>query len=113
FRRGGGVDVAVPAERGGHRFVAGERGHHAEFDLRVVAGKEGESLARDDGLADLASEGGADRDVLEVRIGGGQAAGGGDELVELGVDAAGGRDDVTRQRVEVGALEFGGFAVFQ
>ena len=38
---------------------------------------------------------------------------GGDELVELGVDAAGFFHDVAGQGIEVGALELGGLAVFE
>ena len=102
---------ACVAEGLDHGGVVGDGGHDAELDLGVVAGEEGElPFPRDEGLADLAAGFGADGNVLEVGIGRGEAAGGGDELVEMGVDAAGFRNDVVRQRVEVGGLEFGGFA---
>ena len=55
--------------------------------------------------ADLAAELGADRDVLEVRVGARQAAGGRGRLVEGRVQAAGLVGDQLGQRVEVGRLE--------
>jgi len=65
----------------------------------------------DEGCADFFSEVGADGDVLEVGFGGGEAAGGGDELVKVGVDASTVRLDVVGEGVDVGGLEFGGLAV--
>ena len=55
---------------------------------RTPVGPQGLLLRRP---ADLAAQLGTDRDVLEVGIGGGEAAGFGDGLVEVGVDAAGAR----------------------
>ena len=52
-----------------------------------------------------ASELGSNRNVLQVRIGAAQPAGGGDRLVEAGVHAAGDRMHELRQRVDVGALQ--------
>ena len=49
--------------------------------------------------------GGADRDVLQVRVGGREPAGGGHRLVEGGVDAPGLGVHELRQRVDVGRLE--------
>ena len=69
--------------------------------------------ARGIGAADLAAGGGAHGDVLQVRIGGGEAAGGGDKLMEMGVDAAGGGLDVLRQGIDVGGLQLGDLAVFE
>src|SRR5690606_32481674 len=71
----GGVNVAVFAEGLDHRDVIRQRGHDAELDLRVVAGKQCESFAWDERLADLAAERGTDRDVLEVRVGGRESTG--------------------------------------
>lgn len=112
FGGGGGVDVGILLEGGDHGFVAGEGCHDAEFDLGVVAGEEGEVLGifRDEGAADAAADFGADGDVLEVGVGGGEAPGGDDPLVEVGVDALGGGLDVGGECVDVGGFEFGGFA---
>ena len=87
-------------------------GHEAELDLRVVGGHEQVAGRGDEGGANLAAERGADGDVLQVGVGGGEAAGGGADLVEGGVDAAFGVDQL-RQRVEVGGAELGELAVFE
>ncbi len=87
-------------------------GHEAQLDLRVVGGHEQVAGRGDEGGADLAAERGADGDVLQVGVGGREAAGGGADLVEGGVHAAFGVDQV-RQRVEVGGAELGELAVFE
>ena len=61
-------------------------------------------------LADLAALLGADRDVLQVGIGGGEPAGGGGGQREGGVHPAGLRIDVAGQRIGVGALQLGELA---
>ena len=55
--------------------------------------------------ADRLAARGADRDVLQVRVGGAQPAGGGAGLVEAGVDPPGGGVDAGRQHVDVGGPE--------
>ena len=79
-------------------------GHQAELDLRVVGRHEEVAGGRDEGGADVAADGSADGNVLEVGVGGGEAAGGGADLVEGGVDAAFGVGELG-ERVEVGAFE--------
>src|SRR5258708_24946523 len=59
----------------------------------------------DERAPDLAPELGPDRDVLEIGIAAAQPPGGGDRLVEAGVDAPGVRIDELRQGVDVPALE--------
>ena len=99
FVHGGGVDAEDLARGEGVDVLAGPVGveqqrvlrevrHQAELDLRVVGGHEHVAGRGDEGGADLAAEGGADGDVLQVGVGGGEAAGGGADLVEGGVDAA-------------------------
>src|SRR5690606_39301840 len=85
--------------------VRGQLGPDAQLDLRIDGGQQPEAGRRDEGLADAPSLGGADRDVLQVRVAGGQTPGGGDRLVITGVDAPGARVDLLRQAVGVGALE--------
>ena len=63
--------------------------------------------------ANLAAEFRAHGNVLQIRIGRTQAAGGGAGLAEAGVQAAGGGVDQPGQRVHVGGLELGDFAVFE
>ena len=79
--------------------------------MRIVARKQEEfrSIARDESLADFAARFGADGDVLQVRVRRREAASGGDELVEMGVNAPRLRDDVGRQRVEISGLQLARF----
>ncbi|MCY1350547.1 hypothetical protein D9M69_367830 [compost metagenome] len=86
-------------------------GHDAQLDLRVVGRQQLVAPGRDEGLADAPALGGADRDVLQVRVGGRQAPGGRHRLVIGGVDAPGTRVDLLRQAVGVGALELAQGAV--
>ena len=71
-------------------LVAGEVGHDPHLDLAVVR-RHQRLVARadDERLPDPPALGGADRDVLQVRVGRGEPAGGGDRLLERRVDAAG------------------------
>ena len=103
--RGAVVDVLARAEGVDERRVAREVGEDAQLDLAVVGGEEEVARLGHEGLADAPALRGADRDVLEVRVGRGEPAGGGDRLVEGGVDAAGLGVDERRQRVDVGGLE--------
>ena len=66
---------------------------------------------RDEGFADFAAEVAADGDVLEVGVAAGEAAGGGDVLVKVGVDALVVGGDVVGEGVDVGRLELGGLAI--
>src|SRR5690606_41907524 len=66
-----------------------------------------------EGPADAAPVLGADRDVLQVRIAGGQAAGGRAGLVVAGVHATGAGIDHLRQLLGVGAAQLGQAAVLQ
>jgi len=93
---GGGEDVDVLAGAVGvdEERVLREVGHEAQLDLRVVCGEEQVAGGGDEGGANLAAERGADGDVLQVGVGGREAAGGRADLVECGVDAAFGVDEV-------------------
>ena len=82
---GGGLamDVGPARERVLEVLVARHVGEDPQLDLRVVGGEQDQvRLAGHERAADLAPELGADRDVLEVRIGRRQPAGRGDGLVE-------------------------------
>ena len=106
LQRGAIVDVlAACVNASTSAVVAREVRQHAQLDLRVVGRDQHVAGLGDERAADLAPELGADRDVLQVGIAAAQAAGGGDRLVEAGVDAAGLGVDQLRQRIDVGALE--------
>ena len=87
------MQVLAGVEGLDERLVAGEVGHEAHFDLRVVGAHERfEALAGDEGAADTHAVGAARGDVLQVRVGGGQASGGSGNLGEGRVDAGIGCD---------------------
>ena len=82
----------------------------AELDLAVVGRDDPFARRRHEGRADFSALFRADRDVLQVRFGRGQAPrGGGGELVG-GVDAARLRVEVSGQGVRIGRLELGELA---
>ena len=81
-------------------------GQQTQLDLRVIRNQELESRRCNEGAPDRFPTLRADRDVLQIRVGGGQPPRGRPHLVEAGVDAAGLGVDVGRQRIDVGGLEF-------
>ena len=91
----------------------GDVGEHAQLDLRIVGRDAACARRGDEGGADLAALLGADRDVLQVRLGRGQPARRRRGQRIGGVHAAGLRVDVARQRVRVGRLQLGELAPFE
>ncbi len=95
------VEVGVAGEGVPEVLVARHVGQDPQLDLAVVGGDEGQVVgARHEGAPDPPAERRPDRDVLEVRVGRGQAPGRGDGLVERGVETAVGGDQ-GRQRIHV------------
>jgi len=70
-------------------------------------------FGRDKGAADFLTLFRTDGDILHVRIGTAQPPGGGDRLIERGVDTVGFRADSGGEFVDVGIFEFSKFAVFE
>ena len=111
-RGGRGVNVLTRLEGLDHRGISAERSHHPQLDLRIVGGKDHKiRAARHESAPDLASLLGTDRNVLQVRIVRGEAAGRGEELVEGRVDAPGAGKDGFGEGVDVGAFQLRGLAV--
>ena len=97
------MDVFAAAEGVDQGRVLREVGEDAQLDLAVVGGQQQVAGLGHEGLADAPALGGADGDVLQVRVGGRDAPGGRHRLVEGGVDAAGLGVHQDGQRVHVGA----------
>ena len=108
---GEGVDVLSAAEGFDQHGILGEMGQEAQLDLRVVGGEQQAAGRGDEGGANLAAELGADGNILQIRIGGAEAAGGGAGLVKRGVQAAGDGVDQVGQRVGVGRFELRELAI--
>ena len=100
------VDVFAGAEGLDERLLVGQMGEHPQLDLGVVRRQQYVTRGRDERPSNLASELGANRDVLQVRIGAAQASRGRDRLVERRVDAPGLRVHEQRQRIDVRAFQF-------
>src|SRR6516225_4111625 len=77
----------------------------SQLDLGIIGGDELVSVGCDEGAPDLAALLGADRNVLQVGLGGGEAAGGCRGVRVARVDAVRAGVDVTRQRVGIGRFE--------
>ncbi len=105
--RGLAVDVLAGAEGSDERRVPGVMGQYPEVDLRIV-GRE-EKLARrgDEGRAQPLAFGGADRDVLEVRVAAGEASRRRYGLIVGRVDPSRPGMNHLRQGVDVGRFELG------
>src|SRR5579884_119564 len=87
--RRAGVDIFAGAERFDQHRVLRHVGQDAQLNLIVIGGEKLISRLGDKRLTDAAAELSLDRNILKVRLFGGEAAGGGDRLIELGVDPAG------------------------
>ena len=106
LRRRHGMNVELFGERLLELRDVGDMREQAQFDLAVIRADELHALGRDEGLADAAAFLGADRNVLQVRIGRGEAAGRGRRHRIGRMHAARVRIDVARQRVGIGAAQF-------
>src|SRR5262249_3215880 len=105
FRGRHGVNVETLAEGLLQRLDAGDLGQEPQLDLGIIGGDELVSVGRDESAPDLAAFLGADRNVLQVGLGGGEAAGGSRGERVARVDAVRAGVDVTWQRVGIGRFE--------
>src|SRR5205085_8858785 len=99
------VDVLTRLERLDERGLVGQVCQHAQLDLRVVRGNQHVPGSGDKRPPNLASELGANRDVLKVGIRAAQAASCRNRLVEAGVHTPGDRMYKQGQRIDVRALQ--------
>ncbi len=81
------MDVLVGAIGVEKKGVLREMGHQAQLDLRVVGRHQHVARGCDKCSANLATDGGADRNVLQIGVGGRKTAGRRADLIEGGVDA--------------------------
>ena len=107
-----GVDILPGQEALDHLLVLGHVGQEAQFDLGVVGVHQHMAFGGHEHFTNLGTQFGADGDVLEVGFRGGQAAGGGDSVLEAGVDAAIVGDDLG-QALHIGGVQLGQLAVLQ
>ena len=68
------MDVEPVLEGVLQRVDVGDMGEEAELDLAIVRADQDIAVLRDEGFADLAAFLGADRDILQVRVGRGEPA---------------------------------------
>ncbi len=108
--RGARMDV-LPVLEG---FAQGRHLGHVrgepQLDLRIVGSQQDVAFLGDEGIADLATDFGADGNVLQVRVGRGESPGLGADEAVAGVDAAGLGIDRFLQRIGIGRLQLGQLA---
>ena len=107
FLRGARVDVLAGAKRFDRARVFGEMREDAQLDLRVVGGEQRPARIGDECGANFPAKFRAHGNVLQIGVGGAEAAGGGDGLAEARVQAAGAGLDQLRERVDVGGFQLG------
>ena len=106
------MDVQVLLEGGAQPGIAGQVGHDAQLDLAVVRSHQPPAGGRHECLAHPPPLGGADRDVLQVRVLGGQPPGGRHGLMVGGMHPPGVWVDLPGQLVRVGGFQLGERPVF-
>ncbi len=99
------VEVLPGAEGLDQRLVLGEVSEDAKLDLRVVRPDQAPTVRGDEGTADPLPHLGADRDVLQIGIGRGEAARRGRGLVEGRMNPAGRRVDRLGKALDVRVQE--------
>ena len=87
-------------------------GQQAKLDLGVVRVHQHPPGGGGEHFPQLCPQLGADGDVLQIGFGGAEPPGGGDGILEGGVDASVRTDDLA-QTVRVGGLQLGELAVLQ
>ena len=106
------MDV-LPAQKGLlHGLVVSHMGQDPQLDLGVVRVHQHTAGGGHEHLPHPGPQLGANRDVLKVGFGGGQPPGGGDGILEAGVDASVGSDDLA-QPLHIGGVELGVLPVLQ
>ncbi len=88
-------------------------GQDPQFDLRVVRREQHRAWLGHEGTPDTAALGSPGRDILQIGVGGTQAAGSGQRLMERRMQPARFQIDRRRQRVDVSRLELGDRPVLQ
>ena len=96
--------AAVLEELESEAIFLREVGQDSQLDLGVVRSHEAPALVGNESRPDLAACVAARRDVLKIRIGGGQASGRGTGRMIRSVNATGLRVHQSGQGVDVGAL---------
>ena len=109
---GEGVDVFVALVSAHQQRVTREVGQKAQFDLGIIGGKQLCAGRGGEGGANLAAQLGADGNVLQIRIDGGEPACRRRRGLERGVHARLGIGQ-QRQRIDVIRFELGEVAIFE
>ena len=94
-------------------LVFAQMRHDAQLNLAVVGARNAPAFGCHEGLSHPSSLGGADRDILQIRVVAGQATRHRDGLSVMRVHASGAGMRHPRQFVGVGAFEFGESPVLQ
>ena len=104
LRGGDGVDVLAVQKSLLHDLVAADVGEQAQLDLAVVRVDQHAAARGDEHFPYLRAELGADRDVLQIRLGGGEPPRRRDGHLKARVDAPVRADDLA-EPVGIGGFE--------
>ena len=102
----GRVDVHMVTEGLAHGVVTGDMRQHPQLDLAVVRVHQHAAGLGNEHFPDLRAQIRANRDILEVRLGGGQTSRGRYQILEGGVDPPV-LPDLLHQAVGVGGFQLG------
>ena len=110
--RRAGMDILSLPESVHHGVIARKMRQDAQLNLAVISIHQHVPRGRHKGAADLPSQIGAHRNILQVGLGAGNAPRGRAGLVKEGMDAAL-VVHLADQRVNIGAVQFAHLPVFQ
>ena len=109
-----GVNILPVLEGFDHVLVLRDMCEHAQFDLRIIRVNQDVIFVRcDKHAAQFAAKLGADRNILQVRVGRGQTSGGGHGLLKMRVNTSVHRADDLEKSLNVGAFQLGQLAVLE
>ena len=112
FLRGARVNVLSATEGLNEDRVAGQMREDAQLDLRIIRRKKLVTRGGDERGANLAAKFRANGNILQIWIGGAEAARRGAGLREARMQAAGDGMDQAGQHVGISGFEFGELAIF-
>ena len=99
------MNIEIVAEGFAQLLDLRDLGQETQLDLRIVGGDELMAFDGDEGAPDLAPFFAADRNILQVRLGRREPAGGRGRQCVAGVDAVGRGIDVVRECLGIGRAE--------
>ncbi len=99
---GGGMNILIAPEGLKQALVLRQMGQHPQVNLRVIGAQQEGAGRGNESLPDLPAQVAAHRDILQVRVAGGEATGSRSGLIEAGVHPSGLVIEQAGQGINVG-----------